>query len=170
MLLIIFLCLFYGQSIKTDHENINTIRFDIKEVMNMHGSADLMNSTGGLIKSVEIKDGGLIIGDISVSKNKGVYLTVKTGSDQRFLSFNPSLSQINDFSEDEVIYKKKSMPKNGILWKSRSQGDKFAQTIIDKGQVIISVENIEDDLLLAMILMERIHHARSLLIANSAFF
>ncbi|MCH7410461.1 hypothetical protein MM239_13725 [Belliella sp. DSM 111904] len=61
------------------------------------------------------------------------------------------------------------MPKNSIVWKGKGAEDILVKTKIDRGKVVITMDKLDDEALFAMILMERTHHARSLLIASTSF-
>ncbi|WP_226390602.1 hypothetical protein [Penaeicola halotolerans] len=133
----------------------------------MEGTTDLVDFEGNLFKEVKLTNEGLSIGGISVGKSGGVYVTLDN-LDQGF-RFNASLSKLESTSPEKLIFKRKRAPKNGVLWKNNNSETIAAKTCIDKGKVIITINRIDDEALLAMILMERIHHARSLLMANTAF-
>ncbi|MCH7400947.1 hypothetical protein ACFOUP_02425 [Belliella kenyensis] len=167
-ILFIFVSLFFNLFDQViDRDNKFSVSIEIKELMNMKGNADLMDSAGELIQVIELGDDGIIIGDITIGKENGVYKTL--WNQNHALTFNASLTKLESNTPEKLIFKRKLMPKNSIVWKGKGAEDILAKTKIDRGKVVITVDKLDDEALFAMILMERIHHARSLLIASTSF-
>ena len=154
--------------LKTEIDEQVSVSIDIPKVMNMEGTVDLVDLNGNLFKEIELSNEGLSLGNVSVGKDGGVYATLDNF--HQGFKFNTSLSKLESTSQGKLIFKRKRKPKNGVLWKNNNSETIAATTNIGKGEVIIIIDKLDDEALLAMILMERIHHARSLLLANTTFF
>jgi hypothetical protein len=90
--------------------------------------------------------------------------------DNKVVFFNPSISKIIDNRLGSYKWKRKSLPRNGIVWSNEKNRNYRLITSIGRGNVVITIEENKDPALEAMLLFERIHNVRAILISNFTSF
>jgi hypothetical protein len=149
-------------------DKAHTVTFDLNDIINMSGASDLVNSDGEIVGKIMLRKSGLLMENIIVDKVDGIYQVSELHN--RVISFNPSISKIQDNWLGSHKWKRKSLPHNGIVWSNEKNYNYRLITSIGKGNVVITMEENKDLALEAMLLFERIHNARAILISNSASF
>ncbi|WPR74080.1 hypothetical protein [Algoriphagus sp. NG3] len=145
-----------------------TVTFDIKDIMNMSGNSELVNDAGQIRAEIELRKDGVSVDDQIVDKIDGVYQT--SGSTNAGITLNASMTKIQDSRDGGLVWKREMLSQNGISWSSEGKTGVELKTLIGKGEVTIALEENMDSDLQAMFLMERIHHARALLISELASY
>lgn len=146
----------------------HTITFDIRDIMNMNGSSDLINSDGQVVGKITLAKKGLKIDDLVVDKIDGLYQTLEPTNKAVF--FNASMSKIRDTRKGGYTWKRNMLSGNKIVWSNGNNIEIELGASIGRGDIVIELEGDMDPDLQAMFLMERIHHVRALLISNFSYF
>ena len=145
-----------------------SVTFDIKDIMDMSGISELVNGDGQVFGKIELRKDGISVDDQIVDKIDGVYQT--SGSTNAGITLNASMTKIQDSRDGGLLWKREMLSQNGISWSSDGKTGVELKTVIGKGEVTIALEENMDSDLQAMFLMERIHHARALLISGLAAY
>jgi len=149
-------------------DKVHTVTFDLNDIINMSGASDLVNSNGEIVGKIMLRKSGLSMEDITVDKVDGIYQVSEL--DNKVIFFNPSISKITDNRLGSHKWKRKSLPYNGIVWSNEKNCNYRLITSIGNGNVVITMEENKDLALEAMLLFERIHNARAILISNFTSF
>jgi hypothetical protein len=134
----------------------------------MSGASDLVNSDGEIVGKIMLRKSGLLMENIIVDKVDGIYQVSEL--DNKVVFFNPSISKIIDNRLGSYKWKRKSLPHNGIVWSNEKNRNYRLITSIGRGNVVITIEENKDPALEAMLLFERIHNVRAILISNFTSF
>ncbi|MCE7054417.1 hypothetical protein LZF95_07020 [Algoriphagus sp. AGSA1] len=144
-----------------------TVTFDIKDIMNMSGNSELVNGDGQVLGKIELRKDGVSVDDLIVAKIDGVYQIL--GSTNAGITLNTSMTKIKDSRDGELVWKREMLSQNGISWSSEGKTGVELKTVIGKGEVTIKLEENLDPGLRAMLLLERIHYIRAILISGYSF-
>jgi hypothetical protein len=149
-------------------DKAHTVTFDLNDIINMSGASDLVNSDGEIVGKIMLRKSGLSMEDITVDKVDGIYQVSELHN--RVISFNPSISKITDNGLGSYKWKRKSLPHNEIVWSNEKNCNYRLVTSIGKGNVVITMGENKDSALQGMLLFERIHNTRAILISNFTSF
>jgi len=166
--LFISLFLLFVSLVVDAQDKAHTVTFDLNDIINMTGISDLLNNDGEIVGTIMLRKSGLSMENIIVDKVDGIYQVSEL--DNKVIFFNPSISKIQDNRLGSHKWKRKRLPQNRIVWSNKKNCNYRLTTSIRKGNVVITMEENKDPALQAMLLFERIHNARAILISNSTSF